>query len=139
MTEARPFSGAADVFSRADDIWRRLAPPDWLEAFRAHPRIGESVSAPDGSATSDWSRQEQAGASRADAATREALAAGNAEYERRFGYIFIVCATGRSAGEMLTMLQARLPNDPAVELQTAAEEQRKITRLRLEKLLSAPA
>ena len=86
--------------------------------------------------SSEWSRQEQSGTAGADAETRAGLAVLNREYALRFGHVFLVCATGRSAAEMLALGQLRLRNDPATELATAAEEQRKITRLRLEKLLS---
>src|SRR5437773_126217 len=132
---------------------------DWLEAFAAHPKIGVSGShrpggsrgsrRPGGSrgpAGSDWSRgkdaerwsdQEQAGVADAAEATRRRLAEANREYQARFGYIFIVCATGRTAGEMLDILERRLKNDEAGEIQLAAEEQRRITRLRLAKLLEA--
>jgi 2-oxo-4-hydroxy-4-carboxy-5-ureidoimidazoline decarboxylase len=131
----RPFAAAADLLAAAGAIWAGLAPADWLEAFAAHPRIGDL----DGlkkkyAATADWSANEQAGvAGAADDVLRE-LAEGNRRYEERFGHIFIVCATGKTAAEMLHLLRQRLPNAPADELQIAAAEQMKITRLRLEKL-----
>src|SRR5204863_7888972 len=119
-----------------------LASDDWLEAFVAHPRIGESLTAGRAGGAGgagrdgDWSAQEQASARVADDdAVREALAKRQRDYEARFGYIFIVCATGRSAAEMLAALERRLPNAPADELRMASEEQRKITHLRIEKLL----
>ena len=87
--------------------------------------------------TSTWAEGEQAAVKQASQETLEALAAGNEDYERKFGYIFIVCATGKTADEMLALLQARLPNTPADEILIAAGEQDKITRLRLEKLLAA--
>ena len=134
----------------ADAKWSALDREDWLEAFAAHPKIGVSGShRPGGSrgpAGSDWSRgkdaerwsdQEQAGVADAAEATRRRLAEANREYQARFGYIFIVCATGRTAGEMLDILERRLKNDEAGEIQLAAEEQRRITRLRLAKLLEA--
>ena len=83
-----------------------------------------------------WSEQEQAGTSAAEQTTRDELAAANRVYEEKFGHIFIVCATGKTAAQMLVLLRARLPNDPGIELRNAADEQRKITRLRLEKLLT---
>ena len=128
MAESRPFQSAADIKQKSDQIWRSLGREDWLEAFAAHPRIGEKGSR--------WSEAEQAGARGADAETLAALAEANREYESRFDHIFIVCATAKSAEEMLGLLRARLDNDPETELRAAAEEQRKITHLRLEKLLS---
>jgi OHCU decarboxylase len=129
----------------ADAIWSALDPADWLEAFAAHPRIGERKPQPSGgseqsgerdtSGGTGWSEQEQAGTRSATDDERKRLMAANREYEARFGYTFIVCAAGKSAGEMLAVLQARLTNDPAQELRVAAEEQRKITKLRLTKLL----
>jgi 2-oxo-4-hydroxy-4-carboxy-5-ureidoimidazoline decarboxylase len=115
--------------SAGDAIWRSLASVDRLEAFAAHPKIGERARGP------SWSDREQSGMHAAADDVRSRLAAGNADYESRFGYIFIVCATGKTAGEMLAALEARLPNDPAVELEVASEEQRKITGLRLAKLM----
>lgn len=131
MTEARPFGSVESLAEAADRTWRGLSREDWLEAFAAHPAIGGSAPA------STWSRQEQSGTAGADAETRAGLAVLNREYALRFGHVFLVCATGRSAAEMLALGQLRLRNDPATELATAAEEQRKITRLRLEKLLSS--
>jgi OHCU decarboxylase len=128
MMDARPFDDSRALFDAADRIWRSLQPHDWLQAFAAHPRIGDRKAA-------GWSAAEQKRALAGDRVILEQLAERQREYESRFGHIFIVCATGRTAGEMLSMLQARLGNDPEAELQTAAEEQRKITRLRLEKLL----
>ena len=130
MAAARPFRDLDDLLARSDATWRALAADDWLEAFAAHPRIGQQG----GSA---WSAQEQAGADGAAADVRNRLAAANRDYEARFGYIFIVCATGKSADEMLAALEARLHNEPPRELRIAADEQRKITRLRLAKLVDA--
>jgi OHCU decarboxylase len=138
MAASRPFASSEQMAERADAIWWQLAPVDWLQAFAAHPRIGErlrpcraeSTSGPNG-----WSAQEQRGSANASDDVRERLKAANQNYETRFGHIFIVCATGKSAGEMLQMLERRLSNDPAQELRVAAEEQQKITRLRLVKLL----
>lgn len=121
----------------ADEIWRALAPADWLEAFSHHPRIGERKSALSQSARATaWAAGEQSAVDQANDDTRAALAEANREYEDRFGYIYIVCATGKSAEEMVTLARERLRNDPDVELRLAAEEQRKITRIRLEKLLN---
>jgi OHCU decarboxylase len=130
----RPFSSVDQLLAQADAVWRSLDCSDWLEAFAAHPRIGESRIR--GAAASDWSSHEQAGAHTASAADRERLAARNREYETRFGHIFIVCVTGKSAAEMLALMEERLTHNSEEELRIAAEEQRRITRLRLAKLLA---
>jgi len=138
MAERRPFAGEAELLAEAERAWWALTPDDWTEAFRSHPRIGErrsETAQPERGAR--WSAQEQSGVAAAHQATLAALAEGNRVYEERFGRIYIVCATGRSAGEMLDILRARLANDPETELRVAAGEQAKITRLRLEKLLNA--
>lgn len=136
MSDARPFSNADELSSKADETWWNLDEEDWLEAFRAHPKIGEKKAAAAQSADAQrWSAQEQSESERAAAETKAALADGNREYEKRFGFIFIICATGKSAEEMLAALNARLNNDSKTELRAAAEEQRKITQLRLQKLL----
>lgn len=137
MTTARPFISLEDLLARADSVWWSLNQEDWLESFRAHPKIGEQKAAAAQSAQAqNWSKQEQLGTAGADAESRAALAKGNQEYEKRFGFIFIVCATGKTSEEMLAILNSRLPNDPETELPLSAEEQRKITRLRLEKLIT---
>ncbi len=137
MTEARPFASLDDLLAKAGVVWRSLGEDDWLEAFRAHPKIGEQkAAAAQSEQARSWSAQEQSGIECAAAETRAALAEGNQEYEKRFGFIFIVCATGRTSEEMLAILNRRLQNEPGTELPVAAEEQRKITRLRLEKLLT---
>src|SRR5215203_713334 len=128
IAESRPFRDRAQLVDTADGIWWSLRPEDWLEAFAAHPRIGEKGSR--------WYEQEQAGARGADSDTQAALVEANRLYESRFDHIFIVCATSKTAAEMLALLRERLPNDPDTELRIAAEEQRKIMHLRLEKLLS---
>ncbi len=131
----RPFANIEDVWRAASEIEASLQPADWLEAFAAHPRIGDfDALKKKFAATAAWNEGEQAGvAGAADELLRE-LAEGNRLYEQRFGHLFIVCATGKSAAEMLTLLRARLPNSPENELRIAAAEQAKITRLRLEKL-----
>src|SRR5437870_1162910 len=136
MASARPFGTADEMLAAADRIWSALGPDDWLQAFRAHPRIGESGGPDTSGRSGDWSDQEQAGVRTARDAVRDRLAQGNRHYEARFGYIFIVCATGRSAEEMLAMLERRLTNQPDDELRIAAEEQRTITRLRIAKLVT---
>jgi OHCU decarboxylase len=129
MTAARPFRTPEELFVRAETEWWKLTETDWREALAAHPRIG------DREATGREAR-EQAGALSAGDQTLEALARANAEYEARFGHIFVVCASGKSAAEMLALCRARLHNDPATEIRIAAGEQAKITRLRLERLAS---
>lgn len=129
MAKRRPFSSLEELQEIADREWRACSREDCLEAFAAHPRIGERLG-------SRWSEQEQSGViSSVSSQAQTELAKVNAAYEARFGYIFIVCATGKSAREILGLLKARLANDAAVELQNAAEEQRRITRMRLRKLL----
>jgi 2-oxo-4-hydroxy-4-carboxy-5-ureidoimidazoline decarboxylase len=137
MAARRPYAGGDELLATADAIWQRADRADILEAFSHHPRIGDVDSLRNKfAATADWASGEQAGVQRAGEDVLRGLADGNAAYEKKFGHIFIVCATGKTAPEMLALLRARLPNDPARELAVAAEEQRKITRLRLEKLLA---
>ena len=137
MLAARPFTDAPALFAAAARAAEPLERDDWLEAFSHHPRIGDvSTLRAKFANTAAWAATEQRGAAAAAEETLASLAEGNRAYERRFGYIFIVCATGKSAEEMLALLRARLDNPPDRELPIAAEEQRKITRLRLEKLLT---
>jgi allantoicase len=124
MAGARPFSSASALASSAESVWRSLSREDWLEAFSAHPRIGEFT-------RDQRAAAEQAGALSAPAMILDELARRNREYEAKFGYIYIVCASGKSAGELLELLRARLSNDPAKEIGVAAEEQLAIVRLRL--------
>ncbi len=136
MSMRRPFGSRGAVDAAADEIWQALEAGDWLEAFASHPRIGERSSAfRQGERGSAWAAGEQSGVERARQDVRDGLAAANREYEERFGHIYIVCATGKTGEEMLALALARLRNSPAEELSVAAEEQRKITRLRLDKLL----
>ena len=136
MAAKRPFASKAEALAAADAIWATMAREDILEAFQHHPKIGDIDSLRKKFAsTAAWASGEQSGVNRADEATIQGLAKGNADYEARYGYIFIVCATGKSAAEMLGILRSRLNNDPADELRIAAGEQQKITRIRLEKLL----
>jgi 2-oxo-4-hydroxy-4-carboxy-5-ureidoimidazoline decarboxylase len=135
MTARRPFASADDLFHVADAVWASLDRVEWLNAFAVHPRIGDLDSLRKKFATTaDWARAEQAGVARVDVQVVRGLADGNRQYEAKFGYIFIVCATGKTAAEMLAILRERLDNDPETELRIAAAEQAKITRLRLEKL-----
>ena len=131
----RPFGDDATLMSAARDEWFRLTPADWLEAFSHHPKIGgrDALRARFAN-TRHLSAREQQGVDGADEAVLAQLADLNHVYQQRFGYIFIVCATGKSAGEMLALLRARIPNDPAVEIGIAAEEQARITALRLRAL-----
>jgi len=135
MARLRPFGSQADVHAAGADVWFALDPADWDEAFRAHPRIGERKAAPSQSAAAAaWSAQEQAGAASASDELAAALAEGNRVYEERFGRIYIVCASGKTGKQLLSILHERLGNDPDTELRAAAAEQAKITGLRLEKL-----
>jgi 2-oxo-4-hydroxy-4-carboxy-5-ureidoimidazoline decarboxylase len=137
MVARRPFLDGASLLTASDDAWRSLAEEDWMEAFRSHPRIGESRAAEVAPAQSAaWSAQEQRDVAAAGDAVKISLAEGNREYEKRFGHIFIVCATGKSGLEILEILRRRLHNDKATELQEAAEQQRQIMRIRIEKWLS---
>jgi 2-oxo-4-hydroxy-4-carboxy-5-ureidoimidazoline decarboxylase len=135
MLALRPFGTTGSMLSAARREWLTLGPEHWIEAFSHHPKIGdrESVRARFPT-THALSEREQAGISSASDRTREALARGNAAYEQRFGYIFIICATGKSPDEMLHHLTARLQNDPATEVRIAAQEQAQITALRLKRL-----
>jgi len=128
MVARRPVESRDAVLAAADEIWTSLDASDWLEAFAHHPRIGEQTKDP-------VAATEQSGVGGASDDVRDALARANRDYERRFGYIYIVCATGKTAAEMLAMASERLQNDPDTELRVAAEQQQKITRLRLQKLL----
>jgi OHCU decarboxylase len=128
MVSRRPFGSRQAVLAAADEIWTSLGSAGWRNAFAQHPRIGEQPG-------SSQAAHEQSGMSRATGDVKRALADANRDYEQRFGYIYIVCATGKSADEMLQIAQSRLRNDADTELRLAAEEQRKITQLRLQKLL----
>jgi 2-oxo-4-hydroxy-4-carboxy-5-ureidoimidazoline decarboxylase len=136
MIAVRPFGSAARAREEADRIWNDLSREDWLEAFDHHPRIGERKAAvTQDAAGAAWSSEEQAKVTAAGNQVKAELARVNDEYERRFGYIYIVCAAGKSADELLTIARGRLGNDPNTELRVAGEEQRKIIQLRLTKLL----
>jgi len=140
MLARRPFGSRAVVLSKADEIWQSLDAGDWREAFSHHPRIGEQKSAgPQSERGSAWAAGEQSGVKRARDDVLAELAAANREYEQRFGYTYVVFATGKSGEEMLALARERLRNDPDVEIHTAAAEQQKITRLRLNKLLGEVA
>ncbi len=138
MISRRPFKTFDRMLSAADDVADSLDSEDWLEAFAHHPRIGEQHGEKkQGEIGSEWSGVEQAGADAADSTARAEIASVNREYEMRFGHIYIVSATGKSAAELLSLARKRLDNDPEKELRVAADEQRKITKLRLTKMLAA--
>ena len=138
MCATRPYRDRAAFLAAAERAFDGLERADWLEAFAHHPKIGDVASLrAKYASTAAWAGEEQRGAAAAGETTLHALADGNRAYEERFGYIFIVCATGKSADEMLALLRARMPNAPEREIGIAAEEQMKITRLRLAKLLEA--
>ena len=136
LLQARPFADASALHAEADRAWDAMQETDYLQSFEGHPKIGDvnSLKAKYAS-TKALAAGEQAAVDSAGDQIITALAEGNAAYEKKFGFIFIVCASGKSAGEMLGLLQARLPNSREQELMNAAEEQRKIFHLRLEKLL----
>jgi 2-oxo-4-hydroxy-4-carboxy-5-ureidoimidazoline decarboxylase len=137
MLEVRPFTDADDLLAKAHACWADCSEEDGLEAFEHHPKIGASELAQKFASTADWAAGEQSGVQKATPAVIKALAARNAEYEQKFGYIFIVCATGKSAEEMLQLLEQRLPNIPEIEIGIAMAEQMKITVIRLQKLLAS--
>jgi 2-oxo-4-hydroxy-4-carboxy-5-ureidoimidazoline decarboxylase len=130
----RPFKTPHDLLMISDNIWQSLPEDDWQQAFDSHPRIGERKAKAATEQSLKWSAGEQSAAA-IDVATQDKLAAANREYEQKFGRIFIVCASGKSAAEMLAILQDRLANDAVTELKEAAEQQRQITQLRLRKWL----
>ena len=137
IASRRPFATLSELNQTARDVWWSLDTNDWLEAFRSHPKIGERKAHTEGAAQSQkWSEQEQSGVAASAASVKEELARLNHEYEEKFGYIFIVCATGKSSEEMLVILRERMQNNPADEIRIAATEQAKITEIRLSKLLT---
>jgi allantoicase len=129
MVSARPFANWDEMVKTSDRIWSGLKPDQWMHAFDAHPRIGEKKE------SARWSADEQSGTRSASSQTMEQLAKLNREYEQKFGHVFLICATGKTAEEISANLKSRMNNDATTELQIAAEEQRKITALRLEKLV----
>lgn len=136
MADERPFASLDELLSSAERIWWSLDAHDWLDAFRSHPKIGEKKALSQVSTEAQkWSEQEQARASDALPETKFALAQLNEEYQQRFGFIYIICAAGKSSEEILAILEGRMDNAPDDELRVAAAEQAKITQLRLKKLL----
>ncbi|GAA4746425.1 2-oxo-4-hydroxy-4-carboxy-5-ureidoimidazoline decarboxylase [Flavisolibacter ginsenosidimutans] len=137
MNAAFPFLDEDILLQSGDEVWNGLTKKDWLEAFTHHPKIGDVNSLKEKfAATAKWASGEQSSVQQASQHIIEELAKGNSEYEAKFGYIFIVCATGKSADEMLQILKTRLPNSKEEEIKIAAAEQARITKLRLEKLLA---
>ena len=131
MAAGRPYPTISSLQAAAELAWRDLSDADWLQAFATHPRVGEA-----GGHAPASSEREQSKVRQASAETLAALAAENREYERRFGHVFLIAASGRGADEILAAMRERMANDPATELRVAGAEQRKITRLRLERLLN---
>jgi len=137
MVAARPFIDAQEMRQAADNAWLGLSVSDYLEAFEGHPKIGDVSSLRAKYAnTKELAGNEQGLVKEANDEVLQVLSQGNSDYEAKFGFIFIVCATGKSAKEMSDLLQARLPNNKAQELINAAEEQRKIFQLRIDKALA---
>tara|TARA_B100000470_G_scaffold66889_1_gene51040 strand:- start:727 stop:1230 length:504 start_codon:yes stop_codon:yes gene_type:complete len=136
MNQNRPFHDKNEVYQQAESIWFSLSSEDWLEAFTHHPKIGDIDSLRKKfHNTKSISKNEQSGVNDAEKSTLNDLAKSNQLYEDKFGFIFIVCATGKSADEMLALIKMRLNKNAETEMQNAAKEQNKITQLRLEKLL----
>jgi OHCU decarboxylase len=131
VAAGRPYPTVSSLQAAAELAWRDLSDADWLQAFAAHPRVGEA-----GGHEPASSEREQSKVRQASAETLAALAAENREYERRFGHVFLIAASGRGAAEILAAMRERMANDSATELRVAGAEQRKITRLRLERLLN---
>lgn len=138
MLARRPFGSDEALFAAADQVWSAATREDVLEALTHHPRIGANMDElrKKFASTATWSAGEQSGASGASEETLSALRDGNVRYEERFGHIFVVCATGKTAAEMLVLLEARMPNDAETEIRVAQGEQGKIIKIRLEKLTS---
>ncbi len=135
MVAQRPIRTVSELSAAADEEWARMEEADWMEAFACHPRIGARKAAHASAQSSTWSNQEQSSTHETAERVLAELAEGNEVYERRFGFTYIVCATGKSAEEMLTILNRRLAGDRAGELREAAEQQRQITQIRLGKWL----
>lgn len=135
MIALRPIATIAALSEAADRVWSTMAEPDWLQAFACHPRIGERKMSSGSATSAAWSVQEQSGAASAPSNVMRELAELNLLYEQRFGFTYIVCATSKTAGEMLELLTRRLANDRMAELREAAEQQRQIMQIRLGKWL----
>lgn len=137
LLEKRLFTSLEELKEISDILWEQTTESDWLEAFSYHPKIGDVKSLEKKFAsTAAWASGEQSGVNQASGEVINKLAKGNEDYEKKFGFIYIVCATGKSASEMLELLEIRLPHERDIELRIAAKEQNKITHLRLDKLFS---
>jgi OHCU decarboxylase len=136
MVALRPVSSFAQLSEAADNLWRKMGESDLLEAFASHPRIGERKQAHSSSRSAVWSQQEQSSTNNAPESVLTEIAERNKLYEQQFGFTYIVCATGKSAEQMLALLNRRLMNDRSNELKEAAEQQRQITQIRLGKWLA---
>lgn len=135
MINLMPFNSKGEMYQNAEKIWYSLNEADWLEAFSCHPKIGDLNSLKEKySSSKQFAGKEQSGVEGASSEVLAELAKYNDEYEKKFGFIFIVCATGKSAEEMLSIIKERIYNDTQTEIRIAMEEQNKITKLRLEKL-----
>jgi 2-oxo-4-hydroxy-4-carboxy-5-ureidoimidazoline decarboxylase len=138
LASQRPIADEAALITASSEVWLSLHEDAWLEAFDSHPRIGQKHAQTHATAESlQWSAQEQRAALSEDEAAKLALEQANRRYEQRFGRIFIVCASGKSAAEILRILESRMKNDPHTELREAAEQQREITQLRLHRWLES--
>jgi OHCU decarboxylase len=135
MVAKRPLGSVVELSEAADQVWSTMEEADWMEAFARHPRIGEKEAERASVKSAEWSRQEQSSTGSAAEQVLAQLAVGNELYEQRFGFTYIICATGKSAEEMLDLLNRRLANDRETELREAAEQQRQITQIRLGKWL----
>ena len=134
MARCAPFDSLKDLKDRGEDCWSRCQEPDWRDALNGHPRIGEKSQKSGLSAA--WSKKEQSQAQSEDAELMEQLKEAQEQYFRKFGFIFLICATGKSTEEILHAVETRLQNSPAQEIQKVAQEQGKINQLRLEKLIT---
>jgi OHCU decarboxylase len=135
MVAMRPIGSVAELSEAADRVWSTMTEADWMEAFACHPRIGERKATHATAKSTAWSRQEQSVATSAAEKVMAEIAEANKLYEGRYGFTYIVCATGKTAEEMLAILKRRLNSDRATELLEAAEQQRQITQIRLGKWL----
>ena len=135
MVALRPISSVLELSEAADRVWGTMTEPDWIQAFACHPRIGEGKAAHAVAKSAAWSRQEQSTAAGSAEEVMAEIAAGNSLYEERYGFTYIVCATGKSAEELLAILKRRLASNREAELREAAEQQRQITQIRLGKWL----
>jgi 2-oxo-4-hydroxy-4-carboxy-5-ureidoimidazoline decarboxylase len=137
LSEQRPFKNFHDLVATSDEVWQKSSKADGLEAFTHHPKIGDIKNLEKKfAATKEWAGGEQAAVNVANQVVLQALEKGNEDYEKKFGFIFIVCASGKSAEEMLALLNERMGNDKDTEIKIAMAEQNKITKIRLKKLVS---